>query len=68
MKLMNYLIDCYWNVKNVIETRLDCDYCSFWGELNLGYYQLRDEYIMKQSNFDPYNLSGRDSYYTYKLQ
>lgn len=35
----------------------------FWEELNLGYYQMRDDYLMNQPGFDPYNLSGRDSYY-----
>lgn len=40
----------------------------FWEEINSGYYQMRDSYLMSQPNFDPYNLSGRDPYYTYVLQ
>lgn len=39
----------------------------FWEEINLGYYQMRDEYLMKYSNIDPFNLSGRDSYYSYVM-
>jgi len=27
-----------------------------------------DEYRMSQPNFDPYNLSGRDPYYSYVLK
>jgi len=28
---------------------------------------MEDEYKMAQPNFDPYNLSGRDSYYSYVM-
>jgi hypothetical protein len=70
--MMNWIVDCYWSWRNVIEFRLDyndrIDYCAFWEEINLGYYQMRDEAIMKQPGFDPYNLSGRDSYYNFVLK
>lgn len=42
--------------------------CLFWEELNSGYYCLRDEWIMSQPGLDPYNLSGRDPYYTYTMR
>jgi len=29
---------------------------------------MEDEYIMRQPGFDPYNLSGRDHYYTYMMR
>jgi hypothetical protein len=29
---------------------------------------MEDEYIMAQPNFDPYNLSGRDPYYSYMMR
>jgi hypothetical protein len=32
---------------------------DFWEELNCGWIQMRDEYIMSQPNFDPWNLRGR---------
>ena len=49
------------------------DILAFWEELNLGYYQMKDEFLMSQflmskQNFDPYNLSGRDLYYSYVLK
>ena len=41
---------------------------DFWEDLNIGWVQMRDEYIMSQPNFDPYNLSGRDPYYSYMMR
>lgn len=41
------------------------DYADFWEGINIGYTQMQDEYLMSQPGFDPYNLSGRDSFYTY---
>ena len=69
MKFVKWIEDCYWSWRNCIGFRLDyndrIDYCAFWEELNLVYYQMMDEYIMSQEGFDPYNLRGRDPYYTY---
>jgi len=45
----------------------DMDRYAFFDELNWGYHQMMDNYIMSQPGFDPYNLSGRDSYYTYVM-
>jgi hypothetical protein len=63
--------DAWWSWGNCIHFRLDyndrIDYCAFWEELNMGYYQMQDEYIMSQPGFDPYNLSGRDPYYSYVM-
>jgi hypothetical protein len=63
--------DAWWSWGNCIQFRLDyndrIDYCAFWEELNTGYYQMEDEYIMSQPNFDSYNLSGRDPYYSYVM-
>jgi hypothetical protein len=42
-------------------------YGDFWEGVNIGYTQIQDEYLMSQPGFDPYNLSGRDSFYTYVL-
>lgn len=67
MNFISWIVDCYWSWRNVIDILLDyndhIDYCAFWEEINAGYYQMRDEAMMKQPGFDPYNLSGRDSYY-----
>ena len=70
--MKRWLIDAYWSWRNCIEFRLDykdnIDRCAFFEELNYGWVQMRDEYIMSQPNFDPYNLSGRDPYYSYVMR
>ncbi len=70
--MKKWIEDCYWSWKNVIHARLDyndrIDYCLFWEEINIGYYQMQDEYLMSQPGFDPYNLSGRDTYYRYIMK
>jgi hypothetical protein len=43
------------------------DRCAFFEELSAGWIEMEDEYVMSQPGFDPYNLSGRDSYYTYVM-
>jgi hypothetical protein len=45
----------------------DLDRLAFFDEINWGYNQMMDEYIMSQPGFDPYNLSGRDPYYSYVM-
>jgi hypothetical protein len=45
----------------------DLDRLAFFDEINWGYNQMMDEYIMSQPEFDPYNLSGRDPYYSYVM-
>lgn len=44
------------------------EYYEYWEALSLGWIQMNDEYIMSQPNFDPYNLSGRDPYYSYSMR
>lgn len=44
------------------------DRLMFFEELSSGFMQMTDEWIMSQTNFDPYNLSGRDPYYTYMMR
>jgi hypothetical protein len=43
------------------------DRCAFFEELSAGWIGMEDEHLMSQPGFDPYNLSGRDSYYTYVM-
>jgi len=43
------------------------DRLAFFEELSAGYIEMQDEYMMNQPNFDPYNLSGRDPYYSYVM-
>jgi len=43
------------------------DRLAFFEELSAGYIEMQDEYVMNQPDFDPWNLSGRDSYYTYVM-
>ena len=73
MKLRDWIEDSYWAWRNAWYFRFDSyedmiDILAFWEELNIGYYQMKDEFLMSQPNFDPYNLSGRDSYYSYVLK
>ena len=64
--------DAWWSWGNCISFRFvdyndNIDRCCFFEELNLGYYQMEYEYRMSQPGFDPYNLMGRDSYYSYVM-
>jgi hypothetical protein len=43
------------------------DRLAFFEELSAGYIEMTDEYLMSQPGFDPYNLSGRDTYYSYVM-
>ena len=72
MKLREWIEDSWWSWGNAWYFRFDSyedmiDILAFWEELNIGYYQMKDEFLMSQPNFDPYNLSGRDSYYSYVM-
>ena len=65
--------DAWWSWGNCISFRFvdyndNIDRCAFFEELNYGSIQMRDEYLMSQPNFDPYNLSGRDPYYSYMMR
>jgi hypothetical protein len=40
---------------------------DFWLNLNEGWEDMQSEYRMSQPGFDPYNLRGRDSYYSYVM-
>ena len=70
--MKQWIENCYGSWRNACYLRFDSyqnttDILEFWEELNLGYYQMRDEYLMSKPNFDSYNLSGRDPYYSYIL-
>ena len=40
---------------------------DFWEALSIGWLNMEGEYNMSKPGFDPYNLSGRDSYYSYVM-
>ena len=66
------MIVCGFTVfSNAIYFRLtledNIDRLAFFEELSAGYIEMQDEYMMNQPNFDPWNLSGRDSYYSYVM-
>ena len=71
-QMRQWIDDVYWSWKNCIDSRLNLedniDRLMFFEELSLGYMQMTDEWIMSQPGFDPYNLSGRDPYYTYMMR
>jgi hypothetical protein len=71
--MKQWIEDAYWSWINCIDLRFvnykdNIDRCAFFEELNCGWIQMQDEYIMSQPGFDPYNLSGRDPYYTYMMR
>lgn len=71
--LKTWIEDALWSWKCCIHSRFvdyndNIDRCAFFEELNYGWVQMKDEYIMSQPGFDPYNLSGRDPYYTYMMR
>lgn len=67
-----WLEDAWWSWKNCIDSRLNLedniDRLMFFEELSSGFMQMTDEWIMSQPGFDPYNLSGRDPYYSEVLK
>ena len=72
MNLIEWYDETCWHLKNVFYFRFgeyndDIDRLAFFEELCYGWIQMRDEHIMSQPNFDSYNLSGRDPYYTYMM-
>jgi hypothetical protein len=70
--MTNWIKDCFWSWANAIYFRFDkyeydMDRCAFFEELNSGWHQMQDEWAMSQPDFDPWNLSGRDPYYSYVM-
>ena len=64
--------DAWWSWGCCIHSRFvdyndNIDRCAFFEELNYGWVQMESEYRMSQPNFDPYNLRGRDVYYSYVM-
>ena len=64
--------DAWWSWGCCIHSRFvdyndNIDRCAFFEELNYGWCQMESDYRMSQPNFDPYNLSGRDPYYSYVM-
>ena len=66
--MKQWIENALWSWKNCIDFRLhledNVDRPAFFEELSIGYVQMKDEWIMSQPGFDPYNLSGRDPYYS----
>ena len=70
--MKEWIEDAWWSWKCCIHFRFDyndrIDVAAFWEELNSGWYQMEDEYTMSDPNFDPWNLRGRDTYYSYVME
>jgi hypothetical protein len=70
--MKQWIENALWSWKNCIDARLNLedniDRLMFFEELSSGFMQMTDEWIMQNSNFDPYNLSGRDPYYSYIMK
>jgi hypothetical protein len=69
--MKQWIENTLWSWRNCIDCRLDLedniDRLMFFEELSSGFMQMTNEWIMSQTNFDPYNLSGRDPYYSYVM-
>jgi len=69
--LKTWINNAWWSWGNAIHFRLDryednIDRCAFFYELSSGWYEMYDpDYL---DDRDPWNLSGRDSYYTYVMK
>ena len=73
MKMKKWFEDAWWSWGNCISFRFvdyndNIDRCAFFEELNYGWIQMRYEYLMSDPRFDPWNMGGRDSYYTYVMR
>ncbi len=70
--MKQWIENALWSWKNCIDSRLNLedniDRLMFFEELSSGFMQMTDEWIMSQPGFDPYNLSGRDPYYSYVMR
>jgi len=71
--MKQWIEDAYWAWRNSWHFRFDSyendiDRLAFFEELSIGHIQMTDEYLMSQPGFDPYNLSGRDPYYSYVMR
>jgi len=56
-------LECYDEMNDCKWSRKD-----FWEVLSMGWMDMQCEYLMSQPGFDPYNLEGRDSYYSYVMR
>jgi len=68
-KLQRFL-EGFWCIYNAVYFRFDLedniDRCAFFYELNIGWYDMYDpDYL---DDRDPWNLKGRDPYYTYMMK
>ena len=62
-KFKIWIENTLWSWRNCIDFRFvqyndNIDRLAFFEELCYGWIQMRDEYIMSQPNFDPWNLGG----------
>ena len=71
-KFKIWIEESLWSWRNCIDFRLqledNIDRLAFFEELSIASIQMEDEWVMSQPNFDPYNLSGRDFYYSYVMK
>ena len=70
--MKQWIENSLWSWKNCIDARLkledNIDRLMFFEELSSGFMQMRDEWMMSQPGFDPWNLEGRDAYYSYVMR
>ena len=69
--MLKQILEGFWCIYNAIYFRLDkyednIDRCAFFYEINIGWYEMYDPDDI--GDRDPWNLSGRDPYYTYVMK
>lgn len=69
--LKTWIEDAWWSWGNAIHFRFDMyedniDRCAFFYEISSGWYQMYDPDDI--GDRDPWNLGGRDPYYTYMMK
>ena len=69
-KFKEWIEESLWAWRNCIDFRFtledNIDRCSFFYELNIGWYDMYGD--PELDSRDPYNLSGRDTYYSYVMR
>ena len=69
-KFKEWIEESLWAWRNCIDFRFtlddNIDRCSFFYELNIGWYDMYGD--PELDSRDPYNLSGRDTYYSYVMK
>ena len=73
MKMKKWFEDAWWSWGNCISFRFvdyndNIDRLAFFCEISYGWVQMESDYRMSDPKFDPWNMGGRDVYYSYMMR